>query len=113
MTPLLASVDRFLAHTGDEVVARLGNLARVPNEESAVGEELLLFLLVELFVDEQLSADEPLLHVDECQHRVVLCAPGHGQDRKSTRLNSSHLVISYAVFCLKKKIWSATAGDDA
>src|SRR5256885_12195856 len=29
---------------------------------------------------------------------------GHEQpDRKSTRLNSSHLVISYAVFCLKKK----------
>src|SRR2546426_6891427 len=28
--------------------------------------------------------------------------PGAG-DRKSTRLNSSHLVISYAVFCLKKK----------
>src|SRR5256885_8550129 len=26
-----------------------------------------------------------------------------GIDRKSTRLNSSHLVISYAVFCLKKK----------
>src|SRR5256885_3566461 len=43
------------------------------------------------------------------------CAPGRGParraahdsagkgDRKSTRLNSSHLVISYAVFCLKKK----------
>src|SRR5256885_11515755 len=28
-------------------------------------------------------------------------------DRKSTRLNSSHLVISYAVFCLKKKNTSA------
>src|SRR2546426_4156317 len=27
----------------------------------------------------------------------------HFVDRKSTRLNSSHLVISYAVFCLKKK----------
>src|SRR5256885_8415085 len=27
----------------------------------------------------------------------------HATDRKSTRLNSSHLVISYAVFCLKKK----------
>src|SRR5260221_8150616 len=27
----------------------------------------------------------------------------HNQDRKSTRLNSSHTVISYAVFCLKKK----------
>src|SRR2546426_5466149 len=28
---------------------------------------------------------------------------GEWRDRKSTRLNSSHLVISYAVFCLKKK----------
>src|SRR5258708_9569889 len=27
----------------------------------------------------------------------------HVQDRKSTRLNSSHQIISYAVFCLKKK----------
>src|SRR2546426_7752325 len=32
------------------------------------------------------------------------CGRGDGfRDRKSTRLNSSHLVISYAVFCLKKK----------
>src|SRR5256885_12205547 len=30
------------------------------------------------------------------------CSPS-SIDRKSTRLNSSHLVISYAVFCLKKK----------
>src|SRR3712207_7032958 len=29
--------------------------------------------------------------------------PGIGRDRKSTRLNSSHANISYAVFCLKKK----------
>src|SRR5256885_1730981 len=33
------------------------------------------------------------------------------QDRKSTRLNSSHLVISYAVFCLKKKVNSHTVLD--
>src|SRR2546426_2499467 len=32
-----------------------------------------------------------------------LLDPCVGGDRKSTRLNSSHLVISYAVFCLKKK----------
>src|SRR5688500_19705788 len=31
------------------------------------------------------------------------CATSRSEDRKSTRLNSSHLVISYAVFCLKKK----------
>src|SRR5690242_20835802 len=30
-------------------------------------------------------------------------AMGDGEDRKSTRLNSSHMSISYAVFCLKKK----------
>src|SRR5256885_3387578 len=33
------------------------------------------------------------------RHRRI----GRVRDRKSTRLNSSHLVISYAVFCLKKK----------
>src|SRR5438034_1883755 len=32
-----------------------------------------------------------------------------GGDRKSTRLNSSHTVISYAVFCLKKKIMTQKA----
>src|SRR5256885_6476214 len=31
------------------------------------------------------------------------CVGAPRRDRKSTRLNSSHLVISYAVFCLKKK----------
>src|SRR2546426_4713711 len=35
--------------------------------------------------------------------RLAERAPGGYIDRKSTRLNSSHLVISYAVFCLKKK----------
>src|SRR5947199_8068793 len=34
----------------------------------------------------------------------VRCGNGGEKDRKSTRLNSSHLGISYAVFCLKKKI---------
>src|SRR5256885_11691211 len=34
--------------------------------------------------------------------RAAEC-PSRQADRKSTRLNSSHLVISYAVFCLKKK----------
>src|SRR5262245_19127276 len=37
------------------------------------------------------------------QGAPTLEAVAHGQDRKSTRLNSSHLGISYAVFCLKKK----------
>src|SRR5258708_28177698 len=37
-------------------------------------------------------------------HRVSLVdSPASNPDRKSTRLNSSHQIISYAVFCLKKK----------
>src|SRR5258708_9752557 len=40
-----------------------------------------------------------------------VCVPYSGRsDRKSTRLNSSHQIISYAVFCLKKK---KHAQDDA
>src|SRR5256885_4427723 len=42
-----------------------------------------------------------VLHVRLAEHAGK--ALHHGVDRKSTRLNSSHLVISYAVFCLKKK----------
>src|SRR2546426_4606411 len=42
-------------------------------------------------------------HVPRCRAgHEPRCGPAGG-DRKSTRLNSSHLVISYAVFCLKKK----------
>src|SRR5690348_17846998 len=40
------------------------------------------------------------------RHPNATFVPGHGDlatDRKSTRLNSSHPSISYAVFCLKKK----------
>src|SRR5438034_5192625 len=37
------------------------------------------------------------------ERRVDARQPDPAGDRKSTRLNSSHTVISYAVFCLKKK----------
>src|SRR2546426_7861513 len=45
------------------------------------------------FAQASLNAIEP----------AILNAISDESDRKSTRLNSSHLVISYAVFCLKKK----------
>src|SRR5438034_7258314 len=41
---------------------------------------------------------------DGNREEVADARAGGEQDRKSTRLNSSHTVISYAVFCLKKKI---------
>src|SRR2546426_5941117 len=46
--------------------------------------------------DSHLSTPRPRRVSTGDQHEFL-------QDRKSTRLNSSHLVISYAVFCLKKK----------
>src|SRR5256885_13175407 len=50
---------------------------------------------------ESLPAMEPM---GRCLERLLLRrALSQQSDRKSTRLNSSHLVISYAVFCLKKK----------
>src|SRR5438067_5225001 len=51
-----------------------------------------------------LSAPSSLSHA---QGRGVVHLPV-GVDRKSTRLNSSHVSISYAVFCLKKKIRTNT-----
>src|SRR5207249_6338007 len=59
---------------------------------------------------EQVVAAEQLLVLatDQRPHLlglpvVGLVVPGRERDRKSTRLNSSHVSISYAVFCLKKK----------
>src|SRR5204862_2300653 len=44
-----------------------------------------------------------LIAVGSVVDRVVCDRAAEGRDRKSTRLNSSHVEISYAVFCLKKK----------
>src|SRR3712207_9254752 len=46
---------------------------------------------------------------DAAPHDPTEPALHHAQDRKSTRLNSSHANISYAVFCLKKKKKTTTA----
>src|SRR5256885_5672308 len=57
-----------------------------------------------------LGPDRHLRGRDRPGHGVPLfLGPSGRVDRKSTRLNSSHLVISYAVFCLKKKKTKSTA----
>src|SRR5699024_3967726 len=52
--------------------------------------------VLDLFIE--LGADDEMLDFP-----VVYASALSGTDRKSTRLNSSHVSISYAVFCLKKK----------
>src|SRR5256885_13149461 len=73
-----------------------------------------LFPYTTLFRSPVMLADDGLPRnrepVGNCHGQDRLCALRRSrygvsqEDRKSTRLNSSHLVISYAVFCLKKKI---------
>src|SRR5260364_175274 len=41
--------------------------------------------------------------IEVCPLLILWPSPASLKDRKSTRLNSSHQIISYAVFCLKKK----------
>src|SRR5690606_41881113 len=60
----------------------------------------------ELLKAYQLRADEQELWDDLLSYAIIYNKPSEAAkfaDRKSTRLNSSHVKISYAVFCLKKK----------
>src|SRR5256885_10544360 len=68
-------------------------------ERRSLGERLHELLVVE----------DPLADLREALFRQV--EQRAALDRKSTRLNSSHLVISYAVFCLKKKKNNNHAAD--
>src|SRR5437870_10942890 len=62
-------------------------------------EAFLLRVRPERIRGRHVHRDDQVRAEDACRaHRQV-----EGLDRKSTRLNSSHVAISYAVFCLKKK----------
>src|SRR5690348_17791415 len=71
------------------LVGRAGSLGAI---EAAASEGGMLFLVTQRRADTEEPSASDL-------HRVGVIA----RDRKSTRLNSSHPSISYAVFCLKKK----------
>src|SRR5690606_41452783 len=55
----------------------------------------------------------PRAQNSHCWKMPASSVPQDPQDRKSTRLNSSHVKISYAVFCLKKKKKQTTTGHEA
>src|SRR5256885_5412482 len=62
-----------------------------------------LFPYTTLFRSSTTSARVVARRVLAASLRRIVATGALAADRKSTRLNSSHLVISYAVFCLKKK----------
>src|SRR5256885_6325586 len=63
--------------------------------DRALAEDLAQEVFLQLY--QGLPAIQSTSHLTHWLRRTAV------QDRKSTRLNSSHLVISYGVFCLKKK----------
>src|SRR5205807_10287942 len=74
-----------------------GNIGRVAQDPNSLRGKIL-----RLRDDGSVPPDNPF--VGRAGYRPEIYTLGHrNTDRKSTRLNSSHLVISYAVFCLKKK----------
>src|SRR3712207_8323946 len=65
-------------------------------------------VVLEALIDAHGQRGRDAISLQGCHHLadVALLVPGSSdarRDRKSTRLNSSHANISYAVFCLKKK----------
>src|SRR5438094_3003356 len=86
-----------LAEDGSKPETKLATFSDPPKQEALVaaaksGEELAFEALV--------KRHQPRIFALALRYTRV---PEDAEDRKSTRLNSSHRTISYAVFCLKKK----------
>ena len=77
---------RVLAHIGRVEIAGLGDLALVAQEQPAAGEDLLLLLLVDLRLDKDAAADEPVVAVDQpfeiADHR---CPPSDTGSPRASR----------------------------
>src|SRR5438874_6280279 len=90
-------------------------IAAITNGFHPSGEVVLEFKDVELGFDQHLVLRGISFRLHRGETKVLFGVAGSGKsvilkqnfrfsaDRKSTRLNSSHVEISYAVFCLKKK----------
>src|SRR5690606_39583845 len=85
----------ILTHRAVEQRHRLGQVADHGAKRGAFPE-------IDVVTVEEDAARRRLQRADD-EARERRLARGRGADRKSTRLNSSHVKISYAVFCLKKK----------
>src|ERR1035441_10731797 len=96
------------AHHAHNLAARRSANDGVVNQDDALALEQIAHG-IEFEFDAEVA--NPLLRLDERAAHIMITNQTEAKrktgffciDRKSTRLNSSHLGISYAVFCLKKK----------
>src|SRR2546427_3932417 len=101
----VCSSDLVCRNSLDDVVGIISVARLLALGSDAAGTTLYEHVLPASFLPETLSAMELLEQLRARSGRMVFVVDEYGvvQDRKSTRLNSSHSQISYAVFCLKKK----------
>src|SRR5439155_5833219 len=85
---------------GHKIQALRSNIERVIKGKPAVVEMAAVALLARGHL---LIEDVPGVGKTTLAHSLARSLGCSFRDRKSTRLNSSHVAISYAVFCLKKK----------
>src|SRR5690625_5757039 len=89
------------AGTSDIAITNYGTVtgySMVPIAGDEITEAISNEYILDFKVAEQ--AKQKIVMNNQAEVKDIL---GFEQDRKSTRLNSSHVAISYAVFCLKKK----------
>ena len=91
--------ERVLGPEHPDTLASRNNLAAGYHHLGRYEEAVLLGRVTLMIYARVLGPEHP----DTLQSRYNLALSYRALDRKSTRLNSSHVVISYAVFCLKKK----------
>src|SRR5438874_11738845 len=94
----------FFNHTATTAIYTLSLHDALPISGEGIADVQLLDLHVRPRLDEEVDRVDAVVESLVIGDRLLPRAVGAmRRDRKSTRLNSSHVEISYAVFCLKKK----------
>src|SRR3712207_8962126 len=88
---------------GEPYVALFGRRMKVGDVPAVEQSKVIVGYLVITDVVEQVDESTVLLSINVSEFDGHVVDGAQRLDRKSTRLNSSHANISYAVFCLKKK----------
>src|SRR5437879_3491360 len=86
----------------DEPASSLASLLCSSHDRRLSGRQLKIEAAIQARPD-RFERASPVLRKNRCKKNYHVIDDKRKEDRKSTRLNSSHRCISYAVFCLKKK----------
>src|SRR3989454_7214990 len=104
---ILTSIRLILTKAGYNVVTATDGEEGIAAIKSGDNALLVDTIILDLYMPKVNGMEASAYFRSQFPSVPIIILTGHPDikgDRKSTRLNSSHLVISYAVFCLKKKI---------